>query len=67
MTKHSQNNDGTTEILDSVVQLLIQLRADARVKRDFATSDSVRNGLTKIGIALQDGKEGTSWSIIRQE
>ena len=64
--KQSPSSDGTTDILDSVVQLLIQMRADARVKRDFATSDSVRNGLTAIGIALQDGKEGTTWSINRQ-
>jgi cysteinyl-tRNA synthetase len=28
-------------------------------------SDSVRNGLTAFGITLQDGKEGTTWSIER--
>ena len=64
--KQSNSNDGTTEILDGLMQLLIQVRAEARVKRDFAMSDSVRNGLTEIGIALQDGKEGTTWSINRE-
>ena len=64
--KQSNNSDGTTEILDGLMQLLIQVRAEARVKRDFAMSDSVRNGLTNIGIALQDGKEGTTWSIHRE-
>ena len=64
--KQSNNNDGTTEVLDGLVQLLIQVRAEARVKRDFAMSDSVRNGLTQIGIALQDGKEGTTWTINRR-
>ena len=63
--KQSNNNDGTTEVLDGLMQLLIQVRAEARVKRDFAMSDSVRNGLTQIGIALQDGKEGTTWTINR--
>ena len=63
--KQSNSNDGTSEILDGLMQLLIQVRAEARVKRDFAMSDSVRNGLTQIGIALQDGKEGTTWSIYR--
>ena len=63
--KQSNSNDHSEELLDGLVKLLIQLRADARTKRDFATSDSVRNGLTQIGVALQDGKEGTTWSIIR--
>ena len=63
--KQSNSNDGTTEILDGLMQLLIQVRAEARVKRDFAMSDSVRKGLTQIGIALQDGKEGTTWSLHR--
>ena len=63
--KQSNNNDGTMEVLDGLMQLLIQVRAEARVKRDFAMSDSVRNGLTQIGIALQDGKEGTTWTINR--
>ena len=63
--KQSGNNDGTAEILDGLVKLLIEVRAEARLKRDFAMSDSVRNGLTEIGIALQDGKEGTTWTIQR--
>ena len=63
--KQSNSNDGTAEILGGLMQLLIQVRAEARVKRDFAMSDSVRNGLTQIGIALQDGKEGTTWTMNR--
>jgi len=63
--KQSANTDSTAEILDGLMQLLIQVRAEARVKRDFAMSDSVRNGLTQIGIALQDGKEGTTWTLSR--
>ena len=63
--KQSNNNDGTNDILEGLMHLLIQVRAEARVKRDFAMSDSVRNGLTQIGIALQDGKEGTTWTINR--
>jgi len=63
--KPSNASDGATELLDGLMQLLIQVRAEARVKRDFAMSDSVWNGLTEIGIALQDGKEGATWIIQR--
>ncbi len=59
--KQSSGNDEAAQLLDGVMQLVIQLRADARAKRDFAVSDAVRDGLSKIGIALQDGKDGTSW------
>ncbi len=44
------------------MQLIIKLRADARGKKDFATSDVIRNGLNEVGIALQDGKDGTQWT-----
>jgi len=63
--KQSNASDGAAELLEALMQLLIQVRAEARVKRDFAMSDSVWNGLTEIGIALQDGKEGTTWIIQR--
>jgi cysteinyl-tRNA synthetase len=63
----SGRNDDTASILDGLMKLLIQVRTEARTKRDFAMSDAVRNGLTSIGIALQDGKEGTTWSISRPQ
>jgi cysteinyl-tRNA synthetase len=47
------------------MELVVHLRAEARAKRDFATSDAIRDGLKKIGIAIQDGKQGTTWEIAR--
>lgn len=57
----SQNEGGSAEVVEGLMQLIIQIRADARTKKDFATSDLVRNGLTSLGITLQDGKDGTLW------
>ncbi|PCE64394.1 cysteine--tRNA ligase [Sediminicola luteus] len=51
------------EQLDQVVQLLIELRNEARTNRDFATSDKIRNQLADMGIQLKDGKDGTTFSI----
>lgn len=50
--------------MDEVMQLVISLRNEARTKKDFATSDKIRNDLQKAGIQLKDGKEGTAWEII---
>ena len=49
------------ELLDQAMQLLIEMRAEARKNKDFATADRVRDGLTAIGVTLEDRSEGTNW------
>jgi len=44
--------------LNSVIQLLIEIRKDAKARKDFATSDKIRNQLTDMGILLKDEKDG---------
>jgi cysteinyl-tRNA synthetase len=44
--------------LGGVMNLLIDLRKDARAKKDYATSDKIRNQLQELGIALKDEKDG---------
>jgi cysteinyl-tRNA synthetase len=47
-----------------IMQLLIDIRKEARGKKDFATSDKIRNQLTELGISLKDEKDGNiSWSV----
>ncbi len=45
--------------LDQVLSLLIDIRRDARVRKDFATSDQIRNSLAEAGILLKDEKDGS--------
>jgi cysteinyl-tRNA synthetase len=46
------------------MQLFIDLRADARAKKDFATGDKIRNSLAEAGVTLEDRKGGaTEWRI----
>ena len=54
---------GNTEKLSGTVELLIKLRQEARVNKDFALSDQIRNELDALGIQLKDGKDGTSFSL----
>ncbi|MDF2186861.1 cysteine--tRNA ligase [Paraflavitalea sp. CAU 1676] len=49
------NEDGK---LNGVLDLLIEIRKDARGKKDFATSDKIRNQLQQLGILLKDEKDG---------
>jgi cysteinyl-tRNA synthetase len=48
-------------LIDQLMALLIKLRADARASKNFAIADGVRNGLTEIGITLEDRADGTIW------
>jgi cysteinyl-tRNA synthetase len=45
-----------------LMDLMIELRANARKNKDFATADRIRNALTEMGVTLEDRKDGTGWS-----
>ena len=47
--------------IDSLMQLLISLRADARKAKQFEIADKVRKGLTELKVTLEDRPEGTLW------
>jgi cysteinyl-tRNA synthetase len=49
--------------LSSVVDMLIQMRKDARDNKDWALSDKIRDELLVMGIQLKDGKDGTTFSV----
>jgi cysteinyl-tRNA synthetase len=48
---------------DGLVRLLIQLRAEARNKKDWATADTIRNQLKALGVVLEDRADGTIWKL----
>ncbi|HLF63013.1 MAG TPA: cysteine--tRNA ligase [Saprospiraceae bacterium] len=48
--------------LESVMQLVLELRQKARENKDWATADKIRDALIAANITVKDGKEGTKWS-----
>jgi cysteinyl-tRNA synthetase len=48
-------------LAEQLMQLLIQLRQEARKSKNFAIADGIRDGLTKIGVTLEDRSDGTIW------
>lgn len=57
------NDDNTNSTIEPVMDLIIELRNDARTEKNWAISDKIRDGLQKAGIQLKDGKDGTTWSV----
>jgi len=55
--------NGNSDKLEGVVNMLIEMRNQARANKDFALSDQIRNQLSDMGIHLKDGKDGTAFSI----
>jgi cysteinyl-tRNA synthetase len=60
----AQRGGGGEGVVPKLMQLFIELRADARAKKDFATGDKIRNSLAEAGITLEDRKGGaTEWRM----
>ena len=60
LTKEEQ---GVDHYLEDSLNLLIELRNEARNRKDFATSDKIRDELSKAGILLQDGPQKTTYTL----
>lgn len=56
-------SENSSQTVEGVVNLLIDLRNQARANKDFETSDKIRDELIALGIQLKDGKDGTTFSI----
>jgi len=52
---------GDEEVVDKLVAILIEQRAEARMKKDFAVADAIRDKLDEIGIMLEDKPDATGW------
>ncbi|MBS4044328.1 MAG: cysteine--tRNA ligase [Chitinophagaceae bacterium] len=56
--------ENTNTSFEGVIQLLINIRKEAKAKKDFVTSDKIRNELAALGVLLKDEKDGEmSWSL----
>ena len=53
--------DGSEDLVSGVMGLLVGVRTDIRAQKLWSLSDKIRDGLTALGIVLEDKKEGTSW------
>lgn len=54
---------GDNNLTEGLMGLILELRKDVRAKKDFASSDKIRDELLKLGIQVKDGKEGVTWSV----
>lgn len=58
-----ESESGNNSAMDELMNLIIDMRKNAREQKDWGTSDQIRDALKNAGIQLKDGKEGTSWTV----
>lgn len=56
----SSNGQGLT---DGLMDVILNIRQEARANKNWATSDLIRDSLKELGIQVKDGKEGASWTV----
>jgi len=61
--KQEEAAAGSDETLNGLMQLILDLRKNAKTAKDFATADKIRDELTRVGISVKDTKDGAEWSL----
>jgi len=59
------NEDGgsdNSKLSNSLMDVIIQMRNEAKANKDYAASDKLRDALAAIQVKIKDSKEGTSWT-----
>ena len=54
---------GGKDMVSPLVDMLLNMRMEAKANKDWATSDKIRDNLTAIGIRVKDRKDGFDWEI----
>lgn len=56
-------NKEQQELLSAAMDVVLELRQQARTNKDYATSDLIRDRLQEAGIQIKDDKDGATWSV----
>jgi len=59
----SEKSQTTMELVNNLVSHILTIRQQAKINKDFATSDNIRNFLNGLGIEVKDRKDGADWSM----
>jgi len=58
-----QDEAGGSGVVDGLMELILDLRQNARANKDWPTADTIRDKMKELEIVVKDGKEGTTWSL----
>jgi len=53
--------DGADMLVNQLMDIIIDIRQEARKKKDWATADKIRDSLGAAGIVIEDSPQGARW------
>jgi cysteinyl-tRNA synthetase len=59
------SSDDLTVLVEQFIDLILEVRQDAKQRKDWETADKIRNRLKQLDVELQDTRSGTTWKIIK--
>jgi len=59
--EQSEKYSADDSLVEELMQLILDIRQQARAKKDWSTADSIRDGLSKLGIVVEDTPQGPRW------
>ena len=65
-TDPQNSDDDNVEQRDELIQLLLEIRQDARDRKDWDTSDKIRDRLKALNVEIQDTPQGATWKFSAQ-
>jgi cysteinyl-tRNA synthetase len=60
--KNEEGGSDNSKLTNSLMEVILALRNDAKANKDYATSDKLRDALAAVQVKIKDSKEGTSWT-----
>ena len=59
----SELSGDNSEYIKGLMELVLEIRQSSRAKKDWGTSDKIRDGLAALKITVKDGKDGSNWEL----
>ena len=57
------NDTSGDDISSDLIEMLLKLRQEAKLNKDWALADQIRNQLTEMGVVIKDTKDGANWEL----
>ena len=57
--------DNNEQLLDGLIEMVLAERKEAKARKDFVTSDAIRDRLKELGIQIKDTRDGTEWTLCK--
>ena len=58
-----ETNGDNTALIDGLMHIILDIRANAKQNKDWSTSDRLRDALKELGVTVKDGKDGATYSF----